>query len=32
MEVRRTLGNDAVAKLGRHIASEVKRKDIIDIG
>ena len=31
MEVRRTLQNDAVAKLGHRIASEVTRKDIIDL-
>ncbi len=31
MEVRRTLENDAVAKLGHRIASEVTRKDIIDL-
>ncbi|MBC3212418.1 tyrosine-type recombinase/integrase [Serratia fonticola] len=31
MEVRRTLQNDAVAKLGKRVAAEVTRKDIIDL-
>jgi len=31
MEVRRTLENDAVTKLGHRIASEVTRNDIIDL-